>query len=81
MTTPNENEKNMCPNPQLVEVERKEERMTEATQETQGKTEKQMNNTQLAIPQREPTPTNHNIITNHYRTGSAVRACPSWPRE
>jgi len=79
MTTPNENE--ICPNPQLVEVERKEERMTEATQETQGKTEKQMNKTQLAIPQREPTPTNHNIITNHYRTGSAVRACPSWPRE
>jgi len=79
MTTPNENE--ICPNPQLVEVEKKEEKMTEATQETQGKTEKQMNNTQLAIPQREPTPTNHNIITNHYRTGSAVRACPSWPRE
>jgi hypothetical protein len=79
MTTPNENE--ICPNPQLVEVEKKEERMTEATQETQGKTEKQMNNTQLAIPQREPTPTNHNIITNHYRIGSAVRACPSWPRE
>ena len=46
--------------------------MTEATQETQGKTEKQMNNTQLAIPQREPTPTNHNIITNHYRTGSII---------
>jgi len=79
MTTPNENE--ICPNPQLVEVEKKEEKMTEATQETQGKTEKQMNNTQLAIPQREPTPTNHNIITNHYRTGSAVRACPGWPRE
>jgi hypothetical protein len=32
MTTPNENEKNMCPNTQLVEVERKEEKMTEATQ-------------------------------------------------
>jgi hypothetical protein len=27
MTTPNENKKNMCPNPQLVEVERKEEKM------------------------------------------------------
>jgi hypothetical protein len=33
MTTPNENEKNMCPNPQLVEVEKKEESMTEATQQ------------------------------------------------
>jgi hypothetical protein len=32
MTTPNENEKNMCSNPQLVEVERKEEKMTEAIQ-------------------------------------------------
>jgi hypothetical protein len=40
MTTPNENGKNMCPNPQLVEVERKEEKMTEEfqPQETQGKT-------------------------------------------
>jgi hypothetical protein len=37
MTTPNENEKNMCPNPQLVEVERKEERMTEPTQEDNKK--------------------------------------------
>jgi hypothetical protein len=32
MTTPNENGENMCPNPQLVEVERKEEKTTEATQ-------------------------------------------------
>jgi hypothetical protein len=32
MTTPNENEKNMCPNPQLVEVEKKEERMIETIQ-------------------------------------------------
>jgi hypothetical protein len=32
MTTPNENGKNMCPNPQLVEVEKKEEKMTETTQ-------------------------------------------------
>ena len=29
MTTPNESGKNMCPNPQLVEVEKKEEEMTE----------------------------------------------------
>lgn len=78
MTTPNENEKNMCPNPQLVEVERKEEKMTEEfqPQETQGKTEKPMNNTQLAISQREPTPTNYNIITNHYRTGYNQHASP-----
>jgi len=32
MTTPNENE--ICPNPQLVEVEKKEEKMTEATEES-----------------------------------------------
>jgi hypothetical protein len=71
MTTPNENGENMCPNPQLVEVERKEEKMKEEfqPQETQGKTEKPMNNTQLVIPHREPTPTNDNTITNHYKTG------------
>ena len=46
-----ESEKNMCQNPQLVEVERKEEKMTEATheeefqpQETQGKTTKDNDN-------------------------------------
>jgi len=37
MTTQNENEKNMCPNPQLVEVEKKEESMTEATQQDNKK--------------------------------------------
>jgi hypothetical protein len=55
-----------------------EEKMTEEfqPQETQGKTEKPMNNTQLVIPQREPTPTNHNTITNHYRTGYNQHASP-----
>jgi hypothetical protein len=35
MTTPNENE--ICPNPQLVEVEKKEEKMTEKTKEPSPK--------------------------------------------
>ena len=37
MNTQNENEKNMCPNPQLVEVGKKEEKMTEATKEPSPK--------------------------------------------
>jgi len=50
-----EAEKNMCPNPQSVEVEKKEEKMLEKTENKKSL---------LRI-----------------MTGSAVRACPSWPRE
>jgi len=63
MTTPNENEKNMCPNPQLVEVEKKEEKMTEASPnqtaifeasqdkiQPQDKTQPQIDNEKLLSP-------------------------------